>query len=104
MDGRALLMVQTVAAGFDIDAQEQALHRIDAAFAAARQRACRRMARQPHRPADRDRTAGVRGANPRAHEVGRGAVLADRHRAGRGHLLFAYRSVRVSGAGAASGV
>jgi predicted exporter len=34
---RALLMVQTVAAGFDIDAQEQALRRIEAAFAAARQ-------------------------------------------------------------------
>jgi predicted exporter len=33
---RALLMVQTGAAGFDLDAQEQALHRIDAAFAAAR--------------------------------------------------------------------
>jgi predicted exporter len=32
---RALLMVQTVAAGFDIDAQEHALRRIDAAFAAA---------------------------------------------------------------------
>jgi predicted exporter len=32
---RTLLMVQTVAAGFDIDAQEQALHRIDAIFAAA---------------------------------------------------------------------
>ena len=30
-------MVQTVAAGFDIDAQEQALRRIEAAFAAARQ-------------------------------------------------------------------
>jgi predicted exporter len=29
-------MVQTVATGFDLDAQEQALHRIDAAFAAAR--------------------------------------------------------------------
>ena len=36
-DGRrVLLMVQTMAAGFDIDAQEQALHRIDAIFAAAR--------------------------------------------------------------------
>ena len=33
---RALLMVQTVAAGFDLDAQEHALQRIDAAFAAAR--------------------------------------------------------------------
>ena len=32
-------MVQTVAAGFDIDAQEQALHRIETAFASARQRA-----------------------------------------------------------------
>ena len=37
--GRALLMVQTVAAGFDIDAQEQALHQIETAFASARQRA-----------------------------------------------------------------
>jgi predicted exporter len=36
---RALLMVQTVAAGFDIDAQEQAVHRIETAFASARQRA-----------------------------------------------------------------
>jgi predicted exporter len=36
---RALLMVQTEAAGFDLDAQEQALHRIDAAFAAARRTA-----------------------------------------------------------------
>ena len=35
---RALLMVHTLAAGFDIDAQEQALYRIEAAFAAARQR------------------------------------------------------------------
>jgi predicted exporter len=34
--GRALLMVQTVAAGSDLDGQERALHRIDAAFAAAR--------------------------------------------------------------------
>ena len=33
---QALLMVQTVAAGFDIDAQERALQRIDALFAAAR--------------------------------------------------------------------
>ena len=33
---RTLLMVQTVAAGFDIDAQEQAIHRIDAIFVAAR--------------------------------------------------------------------
>ncbi len=33
---RTLLMVQTIAAGFDLDAQEQALHRIDLAFAAAR--------------------------------------------------------------------
>ncbi len=32
----ALLMAQTVAAGFDLDAQQQALLRIDAAFAAAR--------------------------------------------------------------------
>ena len=36
-DRRALLMVETRAAGFDIDAQQQALARIDAAFAAARQ-------------------------------------------------------------------
>ena len=36
--GRALLMVQTFAAGFDIDAQERALRRIDAAFATAQQR------------------------------------------------------------------
>ena len=35
---RALLMVQTLAPGFDIDAQERALGRIDIAFAAARQR------------------------------------------------------------------
>ncbi|MGA3403074.1 MAG: MMPL family transporter [Acetobacteraceae bacterium] len=33
---RALLMVQTVAEGFDLDAQEQALQHIDAAFAKAR--------------------------------------------------------------------
>ena len=33
---RTLLMVQTVAAGFDIDAQEQAIQRIDAIFEAAR--------------------------------------------------------------------
>jgi predicted exporter len=33
---RTLLMVQTIAAGFDIDAQEQAINRIDAIFAAAR--------------------------------------------------------------------
>jgi predicted exporter len=33
---RALLMVQIVAAGFDIDAQEDALRRIETAFAAAR--------------------------------------------------------------------
>lgn len=36
-DTRALLMVQSVAAGFDIDAQEQGLAAIDAAFQAARQ-------------------------------------------------------------------
>ena len=34
---RALLMVQTIAPGFDIDAQERALRQIQAAFAAARQ-------------------------------------------------------------------
>jgi predicted exporter len=34
---RALLMVQTRAAGFDLNAQEQAIGRIEAAFAAARQ-------------------------------------------------------------------
>ena len=34
---RALLMVRTVAAGFDIDGQERALARIEAAFAHARQ-------------------------------------------------------------------
>ena len=44
---RALLMVQTVAAGFDIDAQEQALRRIETAFASARQRAA---AAEPARP------------------------------------------------------
>ncbi len=33
---RALLMVQTAAQGFDLDAQERDLHQIDAAFAAAR--------------------------------------------------------------------
>jgi predicted exporter len=33
---RTLLMVQTLAAGFDIDAQQQALQRIDALFAATR--------------------------------------------------------------------
>jgi len=36
-DSRALLMVETRAAGFDIDAQQQALARIDDAFDAARQ-------------------------------------------------------------------
>ena len=36
---RTLLMVQTVAAGFDIDAQEQALNRIEAIFAAAQPQA-----------------------------------------------------------------
>ncbi len=44
--GRALLMVQILAAGFDIDAQERALRRIDVAFAAAQRRVSERFRKE----------------------------------------------------------
>ncbi len=93
---RALLMVQTVAAGFDLDAQEQALRRIDAAFAASRRAV----------PADMQTQA----AQARLIETGP-PVFAVQTRARMksdvehlsltatllvaGILLFAYRSVRM---------
>ena len=45
---RALLMVQTAAAGFDIDAQQHALDRIETAFT-AQQRALAASRPTPHR-------------------------------------------------------
>ena len=89
---RALLMVQTVAAGFDIDAQEQALRRIEAAFAAALQHD---LARTKLNAAQarlfESGTAGLRRAYAGANEGGRGAALTDRNHSGRGH-----RPVRLS--------
>ena len=83
---RALLMVQTVAAGFDIDAQEHALQRIETAFATARQRGS---------AADRSIAANARlletgppvfAVRTRAHmKADVDTFLADRCRIGRGH-------------------
>jgi predicted exporter len=93
---RALLMVQTVAAGFDIDAQEHALQRIETAFATARQRGS---------AADRSIGANARlletgppvfAVRTRAHmkaDVTRFSLIAAGLVAA--ILLFAYRSVRV---------
>ena len=95
-DGRrALLMVQTEAAGFDIDGQEQALRRIEAAFVAAQQKL-----------AGADRTVAqaklietgppVFAVQTRAHmkaDVERFSLIATVLVAG--ILLIAYRSVRV---------
>jgi predicted exporter len=93
---RALLMVQTVAAGFDIDAQEHAMQRIESAFATARQRVS---------ATDRSIAANARlletgppvfAVRTRAHmkaDVARFSLIAAALVAA--ILLFAYRSVRV---------
>ena len=91
---RALLMVQTVAAGYDIDAQETALRRIEAAFDAARKRA----------PADLQAgTARLIETGPPVFAVRTRAIMkADVERFSliatllvAALLMFAYRSVRV---------
>jgi predicted exporter len=85
---RTLLMVQTVAAGFDIDAQEQALHRIDAIFAAARAPAAGARLIETGPP--------VFAVTIRAHmkaDVQRLSIIATLLVAA--VLLFAYRSVRM---------
>jgi predicted exporter len=93
---RALLMVQTVAAGFDIDAQEQAVQRIETAFATAQQHVS---------APDRSIAANARlletgppvfAVRTRAHmkaDVARFSLIAAGLVAA--ILLFAYRSVRV---------
>ena len=93
---RALLMVETVAAGFDIDAQEQAVERIETAFATARQHVS---------ATDRSIAANARlletgppvfAVQTRAHmkaDVARFSLIAAALVAA--ILLFAYRSVRV---------
>lgn len=88
---RAVLLVQTRAAGFDIDAQQQALARIDRAFAAAKQAtpgaaAARLLETGPAVFAVRTRATMERDAT-------RFSLLATAVVAGL--LLFAYRSLRV---------
>ncbi len=93
---RALLMVQTVAAGFDIDAQEQALRRIEAAFLAARQRD---PAGTPSNSAQArliESGPPVFAVQTRAHmkaDVARFSLIATILVVG--ILLFAYRSARM---------
>jgi predicted exporter len=88
-DGRrALLMVQTVAAGFDIDGQEQALRRIEAAFASARQSANAGQARllETGPPVFAVRTRAHMKADVQHFSLIATALVA-------AILLFAYRSV-----------
>jgi predicted exporter len=93
---RALLMVQTVAAGFDIDAQEQALRRIEAAFLAARRRD---PAGTPSNSAQArliESGPPVFAVQTRAHmkaDVARFSLIATILVVG--ILLFAYRSARM---------
>ena len=93
---RALLMVETVAPGFDIDAQDQAVQHIETVFAAARQRGS---------ATDRSIATNARlletgppvfAVRTRAHmkaDVARFSLIAAALVAA--ILLFAYRSVRV---------
>ena len=94
-------MVQTVAAGFDIDAQEQALHRIETAFASAQLRAA--AADQPAAAQARLIESGppVFAVRTRARmkaDVARLSLIAAALVAV--ILLFAYRSRAHPGAGA----
>ncbi len=93
---RALLMVQTVAAGFDLDAQEQALHRIDAAFATARRAVPASMQADAARTRLLETGPPVFGVQTRAQmksDVQRLSLIATLLVAA--ILLFAYRSVRM---------
>ena len=93
---RALLMVQTVAAGFDIDAQEHALQRIETAFAAARQRSSatdRSIAANARLVETGPPVFAVRTRARMKADVTRFSLIAAALVAA--ILLFAYRSVRV---------
>lgn len=93
---RALLMVQTVAAGFDLDAQEQAILRIDAAFAAARRAVPADMQTQAAKARLIATGPPVFAVQTRARmkaDVTRLSLLATLLVAA--ILLFAYRSVRM---------
>ncbi len=63
---QALLMVQTLAPGFDLNGQEQAIGRIEATFATARKS---QRLRQPRCGCFRKRTAGTRGADQDPNEA-----------------------------------
>jgi predicted exporter len=93
---RALLMVQTVAAGFDLDAQEQALHRIDTAFAEARRAVpagMRTEAAQARLIATGPPVFAVQTRAQMKSDVMRLSLIATLLVAA--ILLFAYRSVRM---------
>ena len=75
---RALLLLQTRAAGYDIDAQEHALDLIRAAFASASRES--RAAAPTHGD---DRARRVFGSDTIAHQGGRVALFAHRDLAGR---------------------
>ncbi len=97
VDGsRALLMVQTVAGGFDLDAQEQALHQIDAAFAEARHAVPEDMQTPAAQARLIETGPPVFAVQTRAHmttDVKRLSLIATLLVAA--ILLFAYRSIRM---------
>ena len=93
---RALLTVQTAAAGFDLDAQEHALHRIDGAFVAARRAVPAEMQAQAAQARLIKTGPPVFAVQTRAQmkaDVTRLSLIATLLVAA--ILLFAYRSVRM---------